>query len=122
PEHQHDPLEEQRLLSLTSNWNFGEPESGFDSDGIPYDSNSPADIANWNARHYNGPIPGISDTSSEEETDKEEEARQLIQYQEIDISSDNQQRHFYGVPANQRDRDYTPKLHTEDHPTLRSDH
>ncbi|KAF5502802.1 hypothetical protein CGCA056_v014640 [Colletotrichum aenigma] len=49
PEHQYDPLEEQQLLRLTSGWNFGEPESSFDSDGIPYDSNSPADVANWNA-------------------------------------------------------------------------
>ncbi|KAF4420491.1 hypothetical protein CFRS1_v014980 [Colletotrichum fructicola] len=35
---------------------------------------------------------------------------------------DKQQRHFYGTSANQRDRDYTPQLHTEDHPALRSNH
>ncbi|KAK2763606.1 reverse transcriptase domain protein [Colletotrichum kahawae] len=99
PEHQHDPLTEQQLLSLTSNWTFNEGEK------IAY-----------------GFTPSVDDTSSEEESDDEEETRRLVRYQTVDTNRDDQQRHFYSVPANQRDRGYTPKLHTEDHPTLRSDH
>ncbi|KAK1837809.1 hypothetical protein CCHR01_19570 [Colletotrichum chrysophilum] len=123
PDHQYDPLEEQRLLTLTSSWDFGEPESGFDSDGIPYESDSPTDVANWNARHYNEPIPGINDSSSEEDLeDQGSKIKQLLKYQEVNMLQDEQQRYFYGTSANQRERDYTPQLHTEDHPALRNIH
>ncbi|KAK2732844.1 hypothetical protein CKAH01_19028 [Colletotrichum kahawae] len=118
PEHQHDPLTEQKLFSLTSNWTFNEGESS------PYDSDEPRDVARQRAQAeiaYRF-TPSVDDTSSEEESDDEEETQQLVRYQTVDMNHDDQQRHFYSVPANQRDRDYTPKLHTEDHPTLRSDH
>ncbi|KAK2730371.1 hypothetical protein CKAH01_19108 [Colletotrichum kahawae] len=66
--------------------------------------------------------PNMDDTSSEEESNNEEETQQLVRYQIINTNHNNQQQHFYSALANQRDRDYTPKLHTEDHPTLRSNH
>ncbi|KAK2770932.1 hypothetical protein CKAH01_14599 [Colletotrichum kahawae] len=100
PEHQHNPLEEQQLLSLTS-------KSGFDSDGIPYDSDSPTDVALRNARHYDGPIPGIDDTSSDEDAGSDtERINKLLQYQEIDMQEDDQQRYFHGTSANFYPRRY----------------
>ncbi|KAK2737527.1 hypothetical protein CKAH01_07598 [Colletotrichum kahawae] len=87
------------FLHLTSNWTFNEGEK------ITYRF-----------------TPSVDDTSSEEESNDEEETQQLVRYQTIDTNHNNQQQHFYSALANQRDRDYTLKLHTEDHPTLRSDH
>ncbi|KAF4474589.1 Retrotransposon-derived protein PEG10 [Colletotrichum fructicola Nara gc5] len=119
PEHQHDPLTEQQLLSMTSNWTFGEGESS------PYDSDEPRDVAQQRTQTEitYGFTPSVDDSSSEEEPDDQENRiKQLLKHQEIDMLQDKQQRHFYGTSANQRDRDYTPQLHTEDHPALRSNH
>ncbi|KAK2760128.1 hypothetical protein CKAH01_16572 [Colletotrichum kahawae] len=69
PEHQHDPLTEQKLFSLTSNWTFNEGESS------PYDLDEPRDVARQRAQAeiaYRF-TPSVDDTSSEEESDDEEE-------------------------------------------------
>ncbi|KAJ0329345.1 hypothetical protein KNSL1_013806, partial [Colletotrichum chrysophilum] len=96
PDHQHDPMEEQRLLNLTSNWTFGEGESS------QYDSEEPRDVARQRAQAEiaYGFTPSVDDTSSEEESDDEEETRQLLRYQTIDMKHNEQQRYFYGTPAN----------------------
>ncbi|KAF4419975.1 hypothetical protein CFRS1_v015661 [Colletotrichum fructicola] len=104
---------------MTSNWTFGEGESS------PYDSDEPRDVAQQRAQTEitYGFTPSVDDSSSEEEPDDQENRiKQLLKHQEIDMLQDKQQRHFYGTSANQRDRDYTPQLHTEDHPALRSNH
>ncbi|KAF5519208.1 Retrotransposon-derived protein PEG10 [Colletotrichum aenigma] len=119
PEHQHDPLMEQQLLSMTNNWTFGEEESS------SYDSDKPRDVARQRAQTEMtyGFTPSMDDSSSEEEPDDQEgRIKQLLRYQKIDMLQDKQQRHFYGTSAAQRDRSYTPQLHTEDHPALRSNH
>ncbi|KAJ0381766.1 hypothetical protein COL922a_013881, partial [Colletotrichum nupharicola] len=96
PDHQYDPMEEQRLLNLTSNWTFGEEESSL------YDSDEPRDVARQRAQAEiaYGFTPSVDDTSSEEVSDNEEEAQQLLQYQIVDMKRDEQQRYFYGTPAN----------------------
>ncbi|KAF5502321.1 Retrotransposon-derived protein PEG10 [Colletotrichum aenigma] len=118
PEHQHDPLMEQQLLSMTNNWTFGEGESS------SYDSDEPRDVARQRAQTEitYGFTPSVDDSSSEEPDDQEGRTKQLLRYQEIDTLQDKQQRHFYGTSAAQRDRGYAPQLHTEDHPALRSNH
>ncbi|KAJ0357235.1 hypothetical protein COL26b_014529, partial [Colletotrichum chrysophilum] len=89
-------MEEQRLLDLTSNWTFGEGESS------QYDSDEPRDVARQRAQAdiAYGFTPSMDDTSSEEESDNEEETRQLLRYQPIDMKHNEQQRYFYGTPAN----------------------
>ncbi|KAJ0267450.1 hypothetical protein COL940_014356 [Colletotrichum noveboracense] len=69
PDYQHDPMEKQRLLDLTSNWTFGEGES------LPYDSDEPYDVARQRAQAeiaYRF-TPSVDDTSSKEESNNEEE-------------------------------------------------
>ncbi|KAH9226107.1 hypothetical protein K456DRAFT_59011, partial [Colletotrichum gloeosporioides 23] len=74
PDHQHDPIEEQQLLDLMSNWTFGEEESS------QYDSEEPRDVARQHAQAEiaHGFTPSVDDTSSEEGSDNEEETRQLL--------------------------------------------
>ncbi|KAJ0357606.1 hypothetical protein COL26b_014522, partial [Colletotrichum chrysophilum] len=81
-------MEEQRLLDLTSNWTFGEGESS------QYDSDEPRDVARQRAQAEiaYGFTPSVDDTSSEEESDNEEETRQLLRYQTIDMKHNEQQR------------------------------
>lgn len=64
PEHQHDPLTEQQLLSITSNWTFGEGESS------PYDSDEPRNVARQRAQAEiaYGFTPSVDDSSSREES------------------------------------------------------
>ncbi|KAH9228804.1 hypothetical protein K456DRAFT_57100, partial [Colletotrichum gloeosporioides 23] len=103
-----------RIQQLT----FGEGESS------PYDSNKSHDVAR---QHAQAEIayrftPSVDNTSSKEESNSKEETQQLLQYQTINITHDEQQRYFYRTPANVRDQDYIPERHIEDHPALRSDH
>ncbi|KAH0420201.1 hypothetical protein CcaCcLH18_14137 [Colletotrichum camelliae] len=119
PEHQHDPLTEQQILSLTSNWTVGEGESS------PYDSDEPRDAIRRRAQTEitYGLTPSTDDSSSEEESDDQEDRfEQFLKYQEINMLEDKQQRHFYGIPANQRNKDYTPQLHVKDYPALHAQH
>ncbi|KAF5496784.1 hypothetical protein CGCA056_v015015 [Colletotrichum aenigma] len=86
-EHQHDPLMEQQLLSMTNNWTFGEGESS------SYDSDEPRDVARQHtqAEIAYGFTPSVDDSSSEEEPDNQEgRIKQLLRYQEIDMLQDKQ--------------------------------
>ncbi|KAL0936180.1 uncharacterized protein CTRU02_208395 [Colletotrichum truncatum] len=104
PEYQHDPLTKQQILSLTSNWTFGEGED------LPYDSDEPQ-IA------Y-GLTPSVDDTSSEEEPEKDN-TPERIAHKQVNQHNDEQFIELYGVPNMGPRTHYTPQLRIEDHPYLR---
>ncbi|EQB43072.1 hypothetical protein CGLO_18341 [Colletotrichum gloeosporioides Cg-14] len=114
PDHQYDPLEEQRLFELTNNWTFGEEE------GSPYDSDEPRDVARQRAQAEiaYGLTPSVDDTSSEEESEKDD-TPERIAHKQINPYNDEQFIELYGVPNAGPKTHHTPQLQTEDHPYLR---
>ncbi|KAL0942645.1 uncharacterized protein CTRU02_200531 [Colletotrichum truncatum] len=114
PEYQHDPLTEQQILSLTSNWTFGEGED------LPYDSDEPRDVARQRAQTEIAYrlTPSVDDTSSEEEPEKDN-TPERIAHKQVNQHDDEQFIELYGVLNMGPRTHYTPQLRIEDHPYLR---
>ncbi|KAF0314993.1 hypothetical protein GQ607_017775, partial [Colletotrichum asianum] len=113
------PTEQLNEILQVQQFTFREGESS------PYNSDKPHNVTQQHAQTETTFrfTPNIDNSSSEEESNNQgDRIKQLLKYQEINILQDKQQHHFYSTPADQQDQDYTPQLHTEDHPTLRSNH